>query len=112
MGYSKVFEDMIERALLDVHTAYLGKVLSVGKDKKTATIQPLGYYKQYQQTAQKKAIVSNAPVIKSAREDIKAGETVLCVCCERDISEARKGVNATVPIGHHSISDSVVVGVL
>lgn len=44
--------------------------------------------------------------------DISAGDIVLCVCCDRDITEARRGNNAVPPIGHHSMSSSVIVGIL
>lgn len=43
---------------------------------------------------------------------VSSGDIVFCVCAERDISEAKKG-NISVPnIGRHSLSDSVIVGVL
>jgi hypothetical protein len=43
---------------------------------------------------------------------ISSGDLVLCVCCDRDISEAKKGNSATPQVGHHSMSDSVIVGIL
>lgn len=43
---------------------------------------------------------------------IGAGDIVVCVCCDRDITETKNGNMATPPIGHHSMSDSVVVGIL
>ncbi len=43
---------------------------------------------------------------------IAGGDLVLCVCCDRDISEAKNGNSATPQIGHHSMSDSVIVGIL
>lgn len=45
-------------------------------------------------------------------EPIKAGDIVVCVCGERDITEARNGKNAVPALGHHSMSDSIIVGVL
>lgn len=44
--------------------------------------------------------------------EIAVGDIVLCVCCERDITEAKKGNNAIPALGHHSQSASVIVGVL
>ena len=44
--------------------------------------------------------------------NIAAGDIVICVCCERDITEAKNGRNSTPAIGHHSMSDSVIVGCL
>ena len=43
---------------------------------------------------------------------LKAGDIVFCVCADRNITEAVKGNLSVPPIGHHSMSDSVIVGVL
>ena len=130
MGAMKYFDEMIESKLLDMHTAYLATVLSVSGNK--ATVQPLGMYKEYGENAKKQAIVSNITVVKSAqnkisKQEIKidgkaynlavltplsAGDTVICVCCDRDISQAQRGINSVPTIGHHNISDSIIVGVL
>lgn len=45
-------------------------------------------------------------------EPLKAGDIVVCICCERNISDAKKGVNSIVPSGRHSMSDSIIIGVL
>lgn len=45
-------------------------------------------------------------------KSIAAGDIVICVCCERNITDAKKGVNSTPPVGHHSMSDSIIVGIL
>lgn len=50
----------------------------------------------------------NIPQIKP----ISAGDIVVCICCERNITEAKKGKNVLPPTGHHSMSDSIIVGVL
>lgn len=142
MGSIKVITDIIEDKLMNLHTAYIGKVLSFDGTK--ATIQPLSMIKQYGKTAEKQSVVANAPVLQGARYKIKtemrtcgisttggvncslqteqrehlvleplsAGDIVFCVCAERDITEAKKGIIATPQIGHHSLSDTVVVGIL
>ena len=135
MGYMKVFEDMMEDKLMGLHTAYIAKVLSYSDGK--ASLQPLGMIKQYGKAAGKQSIVEGAPVVQSARykitvemrtcaagdggteqrehlklEPLAAGDLVFCVCAERDITQALDGVIATPQIGHHSRSDTVVVGVL
>ena len=46
------------------------------------------------------------------KSPLKAGDIVFCVCADRDITEARNGKNSVPSIGHHSISDCVIVGVL
>ena len=43
---------------------------------------------------------------------IAAGDIVFCVCADRDITEARKGINSVPPVGHHAMSDCVIVGIL
>jgi len=43
---------------------------------------------------------------------IAAGDIVLCVCCERDITDAKRGKNSVPALGRHSMSSSVIVGVL
>lgn len=137
MGF--VTENMLNNKLLMMHTAYLAKVLSVSG--KTAKIQPLGMSKAYNESAQKQAVLTNVPILESAQykfekrklryvkdvvahvpefdevwivvpTDICKGDIVLCVCCDRDISQAKKGNNSTPPVGHHSMTDSVIVSVL
>lgn len=139
MGNLTVLENIMENKLLNLHTAYIAKVIST--NGKTAKIQPLGNVKAYGQKAKKQAPLSNVPIIQSARNKvtqksityvtdvsnhiasktttnvavltpISAGDIVLVVCCDRNIADAQKGINSTPVIGHHSMSDSVIVGIL
>ena len=134
MGYSDFINSIIERKLMDLHCGYIGKV--VWTDGKTATVQPLGLIKDYGSSATKKqAVVSNVPVAcryklgtKSITytdgdgdakkqtiavpEEIAKGDLVVCLCADRDITAARKGKNELPPAGRHSISDSIIVGIL
>lgn len=135
MGSLGVFERIVEKKLLNMHTAYLAKVIS--SNGKTAKIQPLGMTRAYNEKAQAQSVLSNVPIacqklknhtytvvtdpypnsrktqITVAQvEPIAKGDIVVCVCCERDISEAKKGNNSLPAYGHHSMSDSVIVGVL
>ena len=139
MGYGTIFQQMIDEKLLNMHTAYVAKVISTNGI--TAKIQPLGNVKAYGGNAKAQAPLSNVPILQQARnkitsktityvysvsnhtghtksEDvailtpISAGDIVLCVCCERNITDAKKGVNSTPVIGHHSMSDSIIVGIL
>lgn len=43
---------------------------------------------------------------------VAVGDIVVCICCERNITEAKKGNNVLPKAGHHSMSDSIIVGVL
>lgn len=109
MGNLSFFENIVEKKLLNLHTAYLGKVIST--NGKTAKIQPLGLSKAYGETAQKQSPLTNVPVTKQVKE-ISVGDIVVCICCERDITGAKKGRNTTPALGHHSMSDSIIIGVL
>lgn len=129
MGSLGFVEDIVERKLMDLHCGYIGKV--VWTDGETATVQPLGLVKERGGTAKKQAVVSNVPVFckyKLEAKDIKdgsgktqtvavptliaKGDLVACLCADRDITAARRGSNEQPPAGHHSISDSIIVGIL
>lgn len=121
---SNVLQGMIESALLQTHTAFCGKVISVNGDY--ASVQPLNMVKAVGGTAQKQAVIPKVPILQPTHKaevmynnqkckvtyenDIKAGDTVFCVCAERDITETRKGKFALPVKGRHMISDAVIVG--
>lgn len=104
------FRNLVEQKLMSLHTAFLATVLSV--NGKYADIQPLSLIKAYNKEAKEQAMINNVPICKHALEDVLEGCTVLCVCCERDISQTRKGNFALPSYRHHSLSDSVIVGVI
>ena len=104
---SKVIQGMIENALLNTHTAFCGKVISVSGSY--AKVQPLNMVKAIGGKAQKQAVIPNVPILKHV-EGVKKGDTVFCMCAERDITETRKGKYALPVIGRHMLSDAVIVG--
>jgi hypothetical protein len=152
MGNGSVMYGLIEQALLNAHTGFFGKVLSV-KDF-TAKIQPLQMYKAVDGKAKKHDVIENVPIMHNVRkwgkrtitfkdEDttdgdtnmssvvatpqdkshnhsfnvyepnmIEAGDIVYCVCADRDISDTKKGKQALPVLGHHSLANAVVVGVV
>lgn len=129
MGNLGFVDEIINKRLLDLHCAYIGKVIST--DGSTATVQPLGLVKGTGSAAKAQAVVSNVPVacryklgakiIKDGNgssqkvavpTEIAKGDLVVCLCADRDITEARRGNNELPPTGHHSISDSIIVGIL
>ena len=135
MGNMGFIDAMIEKKLLDLHCGYIGKVVSTNGE--TATVQPLGLIKEKgNATTKAQAVVSNVPIacrhkittqtITFATDDdggkqtmqvavpvpIAKGDVVVCLCADRDISEARRGNNVLPPAGRHSISDSIIVGIL
>lgn len=122
MGNLKYFENMIEKQMLDLHTAFLAKILNVNGS--TAKIQPLGLTREIGGDQKKHAVISGVPIMNQAKyklsiidgilnaQTITVGDVAVCVCCDRDITEAVKGINALPPPGHHTMSDCVIVGVL
>lgn len=122
MGQLKFFEAMIEKEMLDLHTAFLARILSVSGN--AAKIQPLGLTKETGGNAKAYAPISSVPITQQARfklsvddgvltaSPISSGDIVICICCDRDITEAKSGNNSLPPPGHHSMSDCVIVGVL
>lgn len=135
MGNMSFFNSFVEKKLMDLHCGYIGRV--VWTDGETATVQPLGLIKAADSdTAKTQAVVSNVPVAcrykitaktityavdgdgttKSQKvavpTEIAAGDLVACLCADRDITEARRGNNELPPTGRHSISDSIIVGIL
>lgn len=130
---NNAIQGMINNALMQTHTAFCAKVLSVSGD--FAKIQPLNMVKAVGGKAQKQAVIPQVPILKPSYtieatytdstydgdtdtkkckvkyvNDIKAGDTVFCVCAERDITETRKGKYALPVSGQHNLSDAVIVG--
>lgn len=109
---SNVIQGMINNALMQTHTAFCAKVLSVSGG--LAKVQPLHMTRAKGGNAQKLPPIPDVPILKPTYGDgacnIKAGDTVFCVCAERDITETRKG-NYALPVqGRHMLSDAVIVG--
>lgn len=115
-----VFNEMIEQALLQVHTGFVGRV--VGVSGNLASVQPLNMVKAVGGQPQRQAVIPNCPILDSAVKftslspvavrRVQAGDTVYCVCADRDISETRAGAFATPVPGHHTLAGAVVIGIL
>ncbi len=106
-------DDMIEEKLLHLHTSFLARVLSFNEETKTADIQPLALTKQYGKRAIKQAVIKDVVYLEHIRPSEKGqavGKTVLCVCCERDISNIKNGNYALPVIGRHNLHDCIIVG--
>lgn len=134
MGSLSFVEAIIKKKLLDLHCGYIGTIVST--DGKTATVQPLGLIKDAgSQSAQKQAVVANVPVACGYKITVDTityadgggvthtktiavpvplakGDLVACLCADRDITAARRGKNELPPTGSHSITDSIIVGIL
>jgi len=113
---------MIEKQMLDLHVAFLARVLNVNGNK--AKIQPIGLMKEIGGVPKEFAPISSVPITNQARhkldvvdgvvyaQEISDGDVVVCVCCDRDITESQKGISVLPPPGHHTISDCIIVGIL
>lgn len=133
MGNMSFFDNYTGRKLQDLHCGYIGKVIST--DGKTAKVQPLGLVKKADgAAASKRAVVDDVPVACRYKittktitysdgdskhtetiavpKQIAAGDLVACLCADWNITAARKGKNELPPAGGHSISDSIIVGIL
>lgn len=136
MGKTSAFSDMIEQALLNTHTAFIGKIVSMKGD--FASVQPLNMTQSMDGEVSKLPKLDCVPVLKSVRkwdkkEEIistsagdpahthkiehweprkpEPGDVVCCVCADRDISETQKGEFAVPVLGKHMLSSAVVVGI-
>jgi len=124
---TNVINNLIETKLLTLHTAFLGVVININTTNRTATVQPLTQSKQAGKSGGiKQAVLTNIPVLQNAMykitgisegmatvQRITAGSIVLCIACERDITDAKKGKSAVPRISsHHQMQDAIVVGVI
>lgn len=106
----KYFENLIRQKLLGLHTCYLAKAISINGSY--ATVQPLAMIKAYGESPKKQAVIENVPIAKHAVEDVQVDSTVICICAERDITQTKFGRFALPSLRHHSLSDSIIIGVL
>lgn len=144
MQSMSIGDRQLEQALLQLHTAFLGRVVSFNESAGTASVQPLTLTQPVGGNAVKQPLLKDIPVLANARyklkymnppyckaqcsegsvtgnltsekhitmEPLAAGNIVLCVTCERDITAARRGRSEVPAFGHHQQKDSIVVGVL
>lgn len=112
----KYFENLVEQKLLGLHTCYLAKVLSVNGSY--ANIQPLSLIKSVGGSAKRQTVISNVPISQTVlfcadqNGDELRDRVAIVICAERDISQTRKGVFALPSLRRHSLSDSVIIGVI
>lgn len=66
MTNGSVFDNMIEEKLLNLHTAFIGKVISV-QSPSLCSVQPLDKIKAYGQAAKSQKLISKVPVLNHVR---------------------------------------------
>lgn len=126
-------ENTLNDKILNIRTAYLGKVKAVNGNM--ATVQPLTQYQAAKGEANTQSVVSAVipSNIKQTTKDITyrvsddtSKTTTVCVpselavgdivyvgICDRDITNAKRGVISTPTKGrHHNINDGVILRVL
>ena len=115
--------EMVDQKLLAIRTGFFAKVISTNKF--TATIQPLNKVQSANGKVQTAAVITNVPIIESARHKIsvnelgeaslnwiRSGDTVYCLCGDRDITYSKSGISNTPSNRHHDISDAVIIGLM
>lgn len=141
MGNMTFVESAINKKLMDMHCGYIGRVISTDGSTATVQplgmIKEIGgaaraqaivanvpvacrYKFKEQPLTYVTGVSGNAEHVEASTNTITvavpvplaAGDLVACLCADRDISEARRGNNALPPAGKHSISDSIIVGIL
>lgn len=100
-------QGMINNSLMQTHTAFCATVLKGGEN--TAKVQPLNMIKAKGGKAKKQAVLDNVPILQHVGK-VKKGDTVYCLCAERDITETRKGKFALPVPGRHMLSSAVIIG--
>lgn len=141
MGSLTAINSAIEKKLMDLHCGYIGKVISTdgktakvqplglykevgGEAKKQAVIEDVPVACRYKISTKEITYVTGvsgsatsvsattATTTIAVPRQISAGDLVACLCADRNIASARRGGNEQPPAGRHSISDSIIVGIL
>ena len=66
MGNSSFFDNLVEEKLLNLHTAFIGKVITVEKPE-ICSVQPLDKIKAYGKSAKAQGVISKVPVLNHVR---------------------------------------------
>ena len=89
------------------------KGVSLDVDKTTESVlQGDGTTKSFTYVSNVTQNVSYAEKEMAVLSPISKGDIVVCACSERDITEAKNGKIAVPANRHHSLSDTIIIGVL
>lgn len=100
---SQAITNAIQYQLMNIHTAFPGKIVSYDYTTKKGVIQPLINRKYTDGTVQAMPLLNAVPVIfpfasgASITFPVNAGDTCLVICCERSITNWLESGNQTAP---------------
>ena len=66
MGMSGTFNNIVEEKLLNLHTAFIGKIIKM-EGETLCTVQPLDKIKAYGQQAKQQAVITKVPILNHVR---------------------------------------------
>lgn len=107
----KALDNYFEEKLLHLHTAFLAKVIKA-ESPNCIDVQPLTLTKQIGGEPKKQALLTKLSCLSNVWSSIAVDSVVLCVVCERDITQARKGLNAVPSLGRHEMKNSIIIGTI
>lgn len=128
MNELSFFDNKINSRILDLHTAYLGRVERINGDK--AIVKPLTKYKAYGGNSAEQSVapafipsnikyttetitIDGAEKTVLVPDDLSVGDIVFVGVCDRDITYARYGeISEPKSKRHHNINDGVILRVL
>lgn len=109
-------DGLVEEKLLNLHTAGLATIVSISGN--TADIQPLSLTKHIGGVPQKQAVLDNVPILEHViyvanqvgQTKLAVGQVVMFVCCDREISQSKKGKLNLPTSGHHELGNAIIIG--
>lgn len=109
---TKFFDIFKRNILLQLHTLGPAKVLNLDSQNKYARIQPLLLSADDEGSLYRHTPIDNALVTRHCRNDIKVGNTVFFVCCERSLDNFIPGEFIDPDdVRTHDLKDAVILGV-
>ncbi|MBR5823721.1 MAG: hypothetical protein IKY67_06230 [Paludibacteraceae bacterium] len=86
------FEGMVEEKLLNLHTAFIGKIISMEGDS-LCSVQPLDKIKAYGQKPKNQSVITNVPILNHVRRYTLVKQTL-------QIHDTYSGGGSVTPTTH------------
>lgn len=111
-AFDKHLSEFVEQAILQVRTGMMCKVITYDEVKRTADVQPLIMQKMVDSAPEPLPPILDAPVCRHVGT-LESGDIVITLAVDRSIDNVLGG-SMSYPDDrrHHSLADSVVIGVL